>query len=254
MEYDAKKLEWLEYDLLANFDEFKHATFTRHGGVSQNPFDTLNLSLSCGDVRDHVLINREAVRRELNFSRICYAKQEHGKKAVRITLQNMTNIPPCDALITNLKDVGLAITHADCQAAIFLDPQTESFGVVHAGWRGLVQNIYSEVVHQFQEEFGTDPANLVVAISPGLCSNHAEFVNYKKEWPKEYWDFQTKQNHLDLRAIAKKQLLEAKIPESKIEISDICTFENAEDYFSYRRDTKTGRNATIAGYIKETEL
>lgn len=254
MEYDSKKLEWLEYDILSKFDEFIHATFTRHGGISQEPFNTLNLSISCSDVRDHVLINREAARRELKLSRICYAKQEHGKKVTRVTLQNLSEIPASDALITNLKDVGLAMTHADCQAAIFLDPITESFGVVHAGWRGLAQNIYLETVSSFQKEFGTDPSNLYVAISPALCSQHAEFINFKTEWPKEYWNYQVKPQCFDLREIAKNQLLDAKIPESHIEISDICTFENERDYFSYRRNKKTGRNGTIAGFIKETEL
>ncbi len=245
MEYDKKKLQWLEFDLFSEISDLAHAVFTRHGGVSHEHFDSLNFSAAVGDKADHVKVNREVAKNFLEVNRVVFAKQTHGSDIQEITLKNEDHVPQADALYTQLKGVALAVTHADCQGAIFYDPKQGVVAVAHAGWRGLVQNIYGKLVQTLVDEKGTDPKDLIVGVSPSLGPDHAEFINYEKELPKDFWSFQVKPNHFDLRAIGRKQLLGAGIPERNLEISEVCTYDSPDEYFSYRREKDTGRNATM---------
>jgi YfiH family protein len=247
MEFEKRKPEWLEYDLLEKYPHVVHAVFFRRGGMSQGAFSTLNLSDTVGDSPDAVKVNRDVARKTLNFQKVFYAQQVHGSNIHRVTAKNGDKIPPADALFTTEKNIGLAVTHADCQAAIFYDPVHEAIAVAHAGWRGSAQNIYARVVETMHREIGTQAHNLIVCISPSLGPDHAEYKNYKHELPQDLWGFQVKPNYFDFWAISKKQLTHCGIHEKNIEISSICTACNDSDYFSYRKEKMTGRNATIVG-------
>lgn len=240
-------MEWLEFDLLEPFPHVVHGVFSRHGGVSKVPFATLNLSKDVGDHPDHVKMNRALVSKALELPKIVYAQLAHGTNVHRITGKNADKISTADALFTTEKNLGLAVTHADCQAAIFYDPVHEAVAVSHCGWKGTVQNIYSRVVSAMHQDIGTQAHNLIVCISPSLGPDHAEYKNYKQEIPQELWPFQKKPHYFDFWAISRKQLTACGISEKNIEISELCTVCNQSDYFSYRADKKTGRNVTIAG-------
>lgn len=247
MQIEKKKIEWLEYDLFEPFPHLVHGVFLRHGGTSKAPFATLNISSDVGDHPDYVKQNRESVRKALDLPKVVYAHQMHGSNVHRITAKNIDKIPAADAIFTTEKNLGLAITHADCQAAIFYDPVHEAIAVVHCGWKGTAQNIYARVVNAMHQDIGTQAHNLLVCISPSLGPDHAEYKNYRQEIPQEFWNFQAKPTYFDFWAISKKQLNGCGISEKNIEISSLCTFCNQSDYFSYRGDKKTGRNVTIAG-------
>ncbi len=149
-----------------------------------------------------------------------------------------------DALVTNKKGVPLMICHADCQAAIFYDPKTESLGLAHSGWRGSNLNIYGKVIKTMQDRFGTDPSDLIVVVSPSLGPDHSEFINYEKELNPDFIKYQFKPTYFDFWAIARDQLKEAGV--QNINISGFCTFANPKRCFSYRRDKTRARDATIA--------
>lgn len=244
---EKKKLEWLEFDLLEPYPHVVHGVFSRHGGMSHGSFATLNLSDSVGDSPDKVKENREAVRRATGLPKICYALQTHGSNVHRVTAKNLEKIPQADALFTTEKNIGLAITHADCQAAIFYDPVHEAVAIAHAGWKGSAQNLYARVVEAMHRDIGTQAHNLMVCISPSLGPDHAEFKNYKHELPPDLWSFQVKPNYFDFWAISKKQLNGCGISEKNIEIAGVCTHCSQNDYFSYRAHKETGRNATLVG-------
>ncbi len=245
MEFSRDKLEWIEYDILSSYPEIVQATFLRHGGTSRPPFHSLNLSSSVGDHADSLKVNRDLVHKQFPLPKIFYARQVHKNK-VYVVRKTEKNLPEADSLITQDKGVALAITHADCQAALFFDPITKTIGACHAGWRGLISHIFEATVQALHKTFQVDPKNLLVAISASLCQDHAEFSSYKEGFPKEYWGFQ-KEGFFDLKAIGQKQLNGVGIPDSQIEISDSCTFCNEKDFFSHRREKKTGRHATLIG-------
>ncbi len=245
MEFDKDKLQWLEFDLLKEYPWISHGVFLRHGGLSRAPFHSLNLSDAVGDHPDNVKANRELVRQVIKVPQIVYAKQEHKAYVLEITSANISKIPAADALFTRLKDVGLAITHADCQAAIIYDPANEVIAAVHAGYKGLGLNIYKEVIQSLKQKVNSKPKDLIVCISPSLGPDHAEFINYKTELPEYFWEYQKKPQYFDLWMIGVNQLLDIGIQKKNIEISEICTYCTSPDYYSHRKDKKTGRNATI---------
>jgi len=245
MELDKDRVQWIEYDLFTQYSHVFAGTFLRHGGASIGAFVSLNAGDNVGDHPDAVKVNRELIQKQVLVDHIVYAKQVHGADIFEITSQNFGKIPEADGLVTKEKQIGLAVTHADCQAALFYDPQNDIIGVVHAGWKGICKNIYQAMVDYLCTAMHSKPEDLIVCISPSLCPEHAEFKEYKEQLPREYWDFQKEKNHFDLWAIANKQLLDAGVKEANIEMAQTCTYNNSKDYFSFRRDKITGRHATV---------
>jgi len=234
MKSNDEKLEWLEFDLLHPFNHVSHGVFLRH----------LDLSI-VGQLPNEVHANRELVRKKVEANNLVFPHQVHGSHVERVTSKNIGRTPHADAIFTTEKNLALGVTHADCQAAIFYDPVHEAIAVVHAGWKGLANYIYARTFEAMQRDIGTQPQNHLVCISPSLAPDCAEFKNYKQELPQEFWSFQSKPNHFDLWAIAKKQLTSLGILEKNIEVAEVCTHCHPKEYFSYRREKDTARHGTI---------
>lgn len=245
MESKKDKLEWLEFDLLEQYPHVKHGVFLRHGGTSEKQYCSLNAGDHIGDQPNCVKTNREMIRKAIGIPQIIYAHQNHGVNVQRVTAKNMAKILQCDGLFTTERNLGLAVTHADCQATVFYDPVHEAIGIVHAGWKGSAQNIYARFFEAMHRDIGTQPHHLIACVSPSLGPDHAEYKNYKQEFPEELWSYQVKPNYFDFWAMTKKQLTSCGILEKNIEISEVCTHCNADDYFSHRREKDTGRHATV---------
>jgi len=246
MEYGKGKIEWIEFDSLEPYPHIIHGTFLRHGGTSKGKFSTLNAGDQVGDHPDCVKVNREEIRKVLDLPKIIYANQSHGTDIHQVTEKNRDEkVPVADALMTKEKGIGLAVVHADCQVAMFYDSKHDAVAIAHSGWKGLVKNFFAKVVSAMSQEFGTDPENLIACLSPSLGPDHAEYKNYKQDFPQEWWSSQVSPDHFDFWEISKKQLTQSGLRESHIEIFNVCTHCNPEEYFSYRRDKDTGRNATI---------
>ncbi|UCD66347.1 MAG: laccase domain-containing protein, partial [Deltaproteobacteria bacterium] len=123
-------------------------------------------------------------------------------------------------------------------------------GIAHAGWRGSVANIIASTVSAMSDAFATDPVDLIAAISPSLGPCCAEFVNYRSELPVALHDYQVRPDYFDFWAISRDQLCKAGLRLENIHIAGICTC-CSHDYFSYRRDKKTGRFASVIGLKKD---
>jgi YfiH family protein len=244
-------VEWLEFDLLSNIPEISHAVFLRHGGISENEFAQLNFGIDLGDsdinLEHHQIIASTILKIP---SGIVSGKQCHGVEIKDIKSPQSAERPECDALTSSVKGIGLMITHADCQAAIFYDPINKAIANVHSGWRGSVQNIYGKVVGHLKKKYGTNPKDLIVCIGPSLGPESSEFVNYKTELPESFWEFQSKSNYFDFWKISHHQLINAGILNNHIEIAKIDTYANPKDFYSYRREKITGRHATIVALNK----
>ncbi len=241
-------LQWLEFELLSEIPGLIQGVFLRNGGVSQPPFGTLNVTERFGDVAEAVKENHKRISRALGVPSLFYGNQVHGCELALVkALEKRT--PSCDGLVTGQPGLPLMVMHADCQAAIFYDPLHKALAVVHAGWRGLVQNIYKATLQKMGRDFGTLPKDTLVCIAPSLGPNHSEFIHYKKEFPPSFWAFKNETHHFNLWEIARDQLKQCGILSHHIQIAEICTYSNPEHYFSYRRDKVTGRNATVASLL-----
>jgi YfiH family protein len=236
---------WLEFDLFLKYTQLQHGTFLRHGGFSRGPFSSLNLCYAVGDDPDDVTRNIQVVTDQLQLSCLVRCRQVHGTHVHAVTKMGSYTVLGCDALMTDIPDIGLLIQHADCQAAIIYDPVNHAIVNVHAGWRGNVLGIYEKVIAQMKKHYGSLPENLLVGISPSLGPDASQFINYKTEFPESFWRFQHKPLYFDLWAIAQMQLEEAGIRPENIEIARQCTFSNPQDFYSHRYSKIRGLHSTI---------
>ncbi len=239
-------LTWFEFSLLQPFYFIKHGCFSRKGGASSPPFDSLNIKLFPEENPASVQENRARIQKALNTqSPLVDLEQVHGA-AIAVVQHMPKNLPlsTCDAVITNVRQIPLTVMHADCQACLILDPEHRAIAAVHSGWRGNVQNIYGKVVEKLTQEYGSTPEQLFACVGPSLGPCHAEFKEWEKEWPKEFWPYKNENNYFDLCEIALKQLTEAGIKKDHIEIAKMCSYDQKEYFFSFRRDGLTGRNAS----------
>lgn len=232
-----------EFDLLKN-EKISHGSFLRTGGVSAFPYESLNVSLHVKDQEAHVHANRKIIADTLKIPYLLSTQQVHGDY-IHIIKDIQDPIPPCDAFITKLNDVGLMIQHADCQAALFYDPIQKVIGAAHAGWRGSVQEIFTKTIGTLRKEFHSKPENILVCISPSLGPSNAEFIHYQEELPMSFWPFQTTPFHFDFWEISRNELLKAGCLDHHIEIAKKCTKESPKDYFSYRHEKPTGRMGSV---------
>ncbi|AAF39190.1 peptidoglycan editing factor PgeF [Chlamydia muridarum str. Nigg] len=161
------------------------------------------------------------------------AHQVHGT-SLRYVTHKTPKRCPADGLFTSTPLLSLHIYHADCQAAIFYDPQNHVIANVHAGWRGLVGNIYAVTVRLLKKKFHSRPQDLVVAISPSLGPDMAIYPDYRKLFPSSFFPLMPKENHLDFRAVARNQLLSEGLLKKNIFISERCTCSEADTFFSFR--------------------
>lgn len=215
-----------------------HGFSTRQGGVSPAPFESLNLGGS-EDNETHIAINRQRALEQLHVSDydLCNLKQVHGNTVCVAKPGQQTG----DALVTNQRELVLAISIADCYPILFYDKVNKVIGAAHAGWRGthskIAQNTLSEMVR-----LGARHENISVAIGQGISQNRfevgAEVIDQFKAagFPDSCWH----QNKIDLIACNLFILKENNILDENIWVMNRCTFE--KDFFSYRRDKGvTGR-------------
>ncbi len=225
--------------------------FDRYGGVSDGRYSSLNIGKISGDEEKHVKENRQRVRTTMDVSTLLFAKQVHGNNVYCLStqLEGDTEIDGVDALVTDQTDVGLVIQQADCQAVLLFDPERDVIAAIHCGWRGSVQQIIARTILVMTEQYGSKPANIRAVISPSLGPCCAEFINYKKELPEDFYRFMVSGDRFDFWQISRYQLVCAGLVESHIRTAAICTC-CSPDYFSYRRASRTdggvtGRNCSV---------
>lgn len=229
-------VNWLEFELLKPYPALSHAVLLRRGG--------LNLSRSAPEDVLNGQRNQATVQRIFPAQQWPQLRVVHGNRVVRV--ERDQPLGEYDGFVTNQPGCALMVTHADCQAAIFYDPIHHALGAVHAGWRGLVKEIYSNCISLMHKEFGSSPNDLLVAISPSLGPLNSEFINYKQEIPERFYRFKEGQCHFNLWEIARFELCSAGVLPENIQIAGLCTYQHDADFFSYRRDKTLGRNATVA--------
>jgi len=151
-----------------------HAVFSRRGGYSVAPFDSLNMSMSVPDERDRVYANRRRVYGLYgrDTDTVVHAHLVHGADVARVTqADNGTWVEHVDGLITNQPGTVLSMNFGDCTPIFLYDPRRHAIGLGHAGWRGTMVDLPGAMVRAMTEQFGSDPADLVAAVGPciGPC-------------------------------------------------------------------------------------
>ncbi|QAV26404.1 peptidoglycan editing factor PgeF [Neobacillus thermocopriae] len=250
------------------FEGWEHVTVaftTRQGGVSDEPFATLNVGMHVEDDEDAVYKNRTIVAETLGLpiERWVCAHQVHGVHIEKVTNNHAgkgvraydTAVPHTDGLYTNERQLMLALCFADCVPLYFFSPSKKLIGLAHAGWKGTVHNIAGEMVKRWNEE-GADDIYVVIGPSIGRCcyvvdDRVIEFVQKALvNSPQSLYNETSKgQYALDLKEMNKQLLQQAGVPSERIAVSSYCTSCEQSLFFSHRRDGgKTGRMMALIGW------
>lgn len=241
-----------------------HGVFTRHGGVSRPPFDSLNVGGRTGDDPAAVMENRQRILSCLGMSRAVFLNQVHGKEVLVLAKEDTPDpaliwkpgcpaagiVPTADAVVTDLTDLALVIQVADCQAVLLADFEKKVIANVHSGWRGSVENIIGRCVDVMIRRFRCDPGRILAGISPSLGPCCAEFIHYRKEIPEPLWRYKLPDRaYFDFWRMSLDQLRETGVLLDHIITMGECTRCRPDRFFSYRHAGKTGRFACVIGQV-----
>jgi len=223
---------------------------TKYSEETQAPY-YFNMSYSVGDNPNRVTKNREKFYSELGLSsqEIAYQKQIHSDKVTVVTSAGFKN--ESDALITNVKNLGLAISSADCVAVFLYDKKGKVIAGVHSGWRGTEKKILIKTLGLLQQKFNSKPENIIAYISPSITQKNYEVdLEVAEKFDGKYWKPIGNKYLLDIAEANYDMLLYFGIPKVNIEKSDLCSYET--DYLhSYRRDGKISGRAFGVIAMKE---
>lgn len=229
--------------------DFIHAfTTTREGGVSQAPFDSLNLGDHVTDDPQSVQTNREILQEQGNLPHFpLYLTQTHSTRVLRLPYEQ--NDIEADAVYTNQANQVCLVMTADCLPVLFCSKDGKEIAAAHAGWRGLCDGVLEATVAEFE----CAPENICVWLGPAIGPTAfqvgeeviAQFCAFDPQAREAFVvDEQTSGKFLgNLYQIACQRLNKLGITE--IVGGDYCTYCDAEQFFSYRRDKVTGRMATL---------
>lgn len=233
---------------LDRFPAVNHAVFTRRGGVSQEPFQALNLARSVGDRPEAVAENRAAVSAFMGPGRLRFLRQVHGAAARIVAGEPPPDPPPAgDAIMTDRPGEWLAILVADCQPVLLHEPGRGVVAAIHSGWRGSVANIIGRTVAAMVETYGARPERMVAGIGPSLGPCCAEFIHYRQEMPEPLWRYKDDGCHFDFWRLSRDQLRAAGVADRRIETCGLCTRCRTDLFYSYRGEKTTGRFAAVIG-------
>jgi len=232
-----------------------HAFFMRYGGVSSEPWKSLNLATSVGDSRVNVIENRRRITESLGLEQdsIYDVWQVHSNKVMVTTHPRdlETSHKKADAIITDNPQVSLMMLFADCVPIIFYAKNRNLAAIAHAGWQGTVKDIVGNTIEELIQRFLCDPDEIVACIGPAICTNHYPVGIDVIKSIKELFDAETdvgyykdEQFYLDLPHA--NELLIRQKGVNQVYQSGICTAENTSDWFSHRGEAgNTGRFAAV---------
>ena len=242
---------------LSKFKKINHGFFNRNNGISKGIYKSLNCGPGSKDKKKNIQKNLEIVRKKIgkNSKKIFLLNQIHSNKFVYID-ENFTfkKKIKADAVITNQKNLPIAILTADCVPLLLYDNKKSIIAAIHAGWKGAFKDIIDKVIN-FMLSKGCDRKNITVAIGPCISQKN---YNVKEDFKIKFLKkdkknkiFFTKRKDLiyfNLPKYVKYQLKSNRI--NRIDLLKIDTFDKKNNYFSARRSLKLkhddyGRNISI---------
>jgi YfiH family protein len=236
---------------------FVHAFFTRRGGVSGGVFQSLNLSAEVGDEPAHVRENLRRVSSVLGVGpeRVYVPRQVHGRAVLVLDggpADDDVPTTPADALVSNAPGLACAVRTADCVPILLADPSTGRVAAIHAGWRGVVQNVVGASA-ELMISLGSRPEALLAAIGPHISASAFEVGEevaqlLTSSGAGECFIERSPGNkaHVDLAGIVSEQLIRAGLAPTAVERVEGCTYRDQLAFFSYRRDGKTSGRSLSA--------
>jgi len=246
-----KDKSYITFPIFDQFEELCCAFSTRIGGHSNGTFASLNMGNLKFDNPSLVRENRRLFYNKLDISpkTVALPDQIHSTNINIISSPGI--IPKTDALISTKRGLYLGIQTADCLPVFIYAPRNRAVAIIHAGWRGVTQNIITKTLEVILKQLDINSADLYVAIGPGLQAECFEVrSDVYRQFPEEFLNkhHDTSKRLLNLSGYVNQQLISMGIPEKQIYRHGDCTKCNYNHYFSFRRDgEKSGRMMGIIG-------
>jgi YfiH family protein len=240
--------------------DFRHGFTLRAGGVSEPPFDSMNLGWKWGDRREDVDENHRRLLAASGAVALARVSQVHGTRIVRVRGGDdlrAVAAEQADGICSDEPGMGVSIHVADCTPILLACARTGACAALHAGWRGTVAGMARAGVDAMVANFGCHPADLRVVIGPciGACCFEVgpELVtallaaNPRARESGCVVSGRTKE-HIDLRRVQTLELEAAGVPTENIDVSRDCTHcDPAQRFFSFRKASRaTGQ---MVGFV-----
>lgn len=225
------------------------AVTTRVGGISEPPYDTLNLGDHVGDDAAAVAANRSRVATSMRLrpESVGWVRQVHGKDVAALPGEAGGE---ADASWTRDPGVACAILTADCLPVLFCAGDGSQVAAAHAGWRGLASGVLEATLSTFQSvdevsvwlgpAIGPDAFEVGSEVFQAFVDNDDSAVSAFRHSPERPGHYLA-----DLYTLARLRLCQAGIQAAQIHGGGFCTFRDRERFYSYRRDGQTGRMASL---------
>jgi YfiH family protein len=217
---------------------------TRVGGVSAEPYDSLNLAGHVGDDALKVVANRQLLSPYVPTEPL-WLNQVHGIVVVDAAIASC--LPEADASFTRASNIVCATMTADCLPVLLCDEAGTVVAAAHAGWRGLCDGVVEAAIAAMQ----TPPKNLMAWLGPAIGPNAFEvgievrdaFISHARKAQLAFGPIADDKWLGDIYLLAKQRLHRLGI--ERIYGGGLCTYTDQARFFSFRRDGVTGRMASM---------
>ena len=225
-----------------------------HTKNKPSEFNAFNLGDHVGDCATAVAQNRKSLHKYLpSKTKIQWLDQVHGNNVAVLEKHNNTPIV-ADAAITRNRHIALAIMTADCLPILLSNKKGSEIAAIHAGWRPLAANIIEQTISTML----SPPEEIIAWLGPCIgvkafevgedvkqefCKISPKFIAAFQPITQLSDDIKPLKYLANLPLIAELQLFALGV-KSVAKLAE-CTFEQSDKYYSYRRDGKTGRMASV---------
>lgn len=226
---------------------------TRLGGVSQGPYTSFNLATHVGDALEAVVANRAALVERLGLQRQPqWLEQVHGTQVVQAADDSW--VRTADGCYTREPGLACAVMTADCLPILICNTNGTQVAALHSGWRGLAEGVVAKGLDTFSEP----GSELMAYLGPAISQPHFEVGI---EVLEAFFESARDAHHSDLIAAAFKPgkrplhffadiyaLARAELQALGVKAiygGNDCTFDDAQRFYSYRREKVTGRMASL---------
>jgi len=239
-----------------------HGVFTRHGGISPAPWDSLNVGSTVGDEASRVKANKRLALAAFQRSEASLYEvwQTHSAAIVEVTSpRGGRDLVQADGIITDRPAVTLMMRFADCVPLVLYDARRHAAGLVHAGWLGTVRKTAAAAVQAMMRAYGSRPADLQAGIGPSIGPDHYEVGEDVQarvrdafgEAAESFLPVVDGQVHFDLWS-ANRWLLERE-GLGDVEVAGVCTACEPADWYSHRGERgRTGRFGAVVALQEES--
>ncbi|CNC32464.1 purine nucleoside phosphorylase YfiH [Yersinia alsatica] len=228
----------------------KACSTTRHGGISEFPYDSLNLGTHVGDIAATVITNRQRLVEQGQLPQMpVWLEQVHGTRVLHLDGSAISDVQ-ADAVYSRVAGQVCAVMTADCLPVLFCSLAGDEVAAAHAGWRGLCAG----VLEQTMAQFNAAPSSIIAWLGPAIGPQQFEvgeevkqaFIDIDTQAAAAFIPAGTKYL-ADIYLLARQRLQAVGI--HAIYGGDHCTVSEKQQFFSYRRDGITGRMASLVWLI-----